>query len=105
MTSLYSFVEIYTRALDAAEHILGKGVTFAGEKGIADLKLFAGIGTMGGTMFRDFAIVSTAMGASLLVMKRTGWVGVVSLFLGIFLAFVLGVGVAFLWGYRDAVSH
>jgi uncharacterized protein len=36
MTSLYSFVEIYTRALYAAEHILGKGVTFAGEKGIAE---------------------------------------------------------------------
>ena len=36
MTSLYSFVEIYTRALDAVEHILGKGVTFAGEKGIAE---------------------------------------------------------------------
>ncbi len=36
MTSLYSFVEIYTRALDVAEHILGKGITFASEKGIAE---------------------------------------------------------------------
>jgi malonate transporter MadM subunit len=80
------------------------GVYSNGEKGIADLKLFAGIGTMGGSMFRDFAIVSTAMGASLLVMKRTGWVGIISLFLGISLSFIFGVLVAFVWGYRDAIS-
>lgn len=80
------------------------GVQTNGEKGISDIKLFAGIGIMGGSMFRDFAIVSTAMGASLLVIKRTGWVGAISLFLGIFMSFVLGVVVAYLWGYRDAVS-
>ncbi len=80
------------------------GVYSNGEKGIADIKLFAGIGTMGGAMFRDFAIVSTAMGASLLVIRRTGWAGIVSLFLGISLSFIFGVGIAFLWGYRDAVS-
>jgi malonate transporter MadM subunit len=80
------------------------GIYTNGEKGIADVKMFAGIGIMGGAMFRDFAIVSTAMGASLLVMKRTGWVGVMSLFLGIFLSFFFGVVVALVWGYRDAVS-
>jgi malonate transporter MadM subunit len=80
------------------------GVYGNGDKGIADVKLFAGMGIMGGAMFRDFAIVATAMGASLLVMKQTGWVGVVSLFLGIFLSFIMGVGVAFIWGYRDAIS-
>ena len=31
-----------------------------GSKGIATIPLFAGIGMMGGAMFRDFAIVSTA---------------------------------------------
>lgn len=80
------------------------GIYSNGEKGIADVKLFAGIGIMGGAMFRDFAIVSTAMGASLLVMKRTGWVGLISLFLGIFLSFFFGVLIALLWGYRDAIS-
>ena len=41
---------------------------------------------MGGSMLRDFAIVSTAMGASFLVMKQTGLAGLVSLFLGVFLS-------------------
>ncbi len=80
------------------------GVYSGGEKGIADIKLFAGFGMMGGSMFRDFAIVSTAMGASLLVMKRTGWLGALSLVVGITLSFVAGVVVAFLGGYRDAES-
>ncbi|AEI48582.1 malonate transporter subunit MadM [Runella slithyformis] len=80
------------------------GVYSGGEKGIADVKIFSGFGTMGGAMFRDFAIVSTAMGASFLVLRRTGWVGALSLFLGIVLSFLGGVAVALLWGYRDAVS-
>jgi malonate transporter MadM subunit len=80
------------------------GVYSGGEKGIADIKLFSGIGIMGGSMLRDFAIVSTAMGASFVVMKRTGWVGAFSLFLGIFLSFLGGVIVALLGGYTDVVS-
>jgi uncharacterized protein len=36
MTSLYSFVEIYVRALQTAEHLLGKGLAFAEEKGVAE---------------------------------------------------------------------
>ncbi len=80
------------------------GVYSGGEKGIADIKIFSGFDTLGGSMFRDFAIVSTAMGASFLVLRRTGWVGALSLFLGIVLSFLGGVGVALLWGYRDAVS-
>jgi malonate transporter MadM subunit len=75
-----------------------------GEKGIADIKLFSGLGIMGGSMLRDFAIVATAMGASLLVMRRTGWAGIVSLLLGVFLSFTTGVVVALLGGYTDAVS-
>ncbi|MEK6636958.1 MAG: DUF1993 domain-containing protein [Pseudomonadota bacterium] len=35
MTSLYSFVAIYVRALETADHILGKGLAFASEKGIS----------------------------------------------------------------------
>ena len=41
------------------------GVTTGGNKGIADIPLFAGMGLVGGAMFRDFAIVSTAFGADL----------------------------------------
>lgn len=80
------------------------GVVTGGEKGIADIKIFSGFGVLGGSMFRDFAIVSTAMGASFIVIKRTGWAGVLSLFLGIILSFIGGVVVALLWGYHDAVS-
>lgn len=80
------------------------GLRSGGEKGVADLKVFSGFGLMGGAMFRDFAIVSTAMGASFTVMRQTGWVGALSLFLGIVLSFVSGVAVGLLWGYTDAVS-
>jgi len=80
------------------------GLLTGGEKGIADVALFKGFSTMGGAMFRDFAIVSTALGASFLVMRQTGWVGAVSLVLGIVLSFVGGVMIGLLWGYRDAVS-
>jgi malonate transporter MadM subunit len=80
------------------------GVYGDGEKGIASVKLFSGFGMLGGAMFRDFAIIATAFGASILVMKKTGWVGVISLFLGITLSFVIGVLLAWMYGYRDAVS-
>lgn len=80
------------------------GIYSGGEKGVADVKLFSGFGLMGGAMFRDFAIVSTAMGASFVVMRKTGWIGALSLFLGIVLSFIGGVAVALLWGYTDAIS-
>jgi malonate transporter MadM subunit len=80
------------------------GMYSGGTKGIADLPVFSGFGLLGGAMFRDFAIVSTAMGASFVVMKQTGWIGALSLFLGIVLSFLGGVIVALLWGYTDAIS-
>lgn len=80
------------------------GIYTGGEKGIADVKLFAGIGQLGGAMFRDFAIVSTALGASILLMKKSGLIGAISLILGIGLSFFIGASMAFLMGYRDAVS-
>jgi malonate transporter MadM subunit len=75
-----------------------------GKNGIADVKLFAGIGQMGGAMFRDFAIVSTAFGASLLIIKQTGWLGIVSLFIGVAASFFFGVFVAFIYGFRDPID-
>lgn len=80
------------------------GMLTGGEKGLAGLRIFSGFGLMGGSMFRDFAIVSTAMGASFHVMKRAGWIGALSLFLGIVLSFGTGVVIALLWGFRDAES-
>jgi uncharacterized protein len=39
MTSLYSFVEIYARALQTAGHLLSKGVAFTREKGISEQEM------------------------------------------------------------------
>ncbi len=80
------------------------GKISGGEKGIADLKLFSGMGQLGGSMFRDFAIVSTAFGASILLMRKSGIVGAISLIIGIVVAFSVGLSVAWVMGYHDAVS-
>lgn len=75
-----------------------------GTNGIADIPALAGIGLMGGAMLRDFAIVATAMGVRLGELRKTGMVGVLSLFTGIFVSFFFGASVAYAFGYRDAVS-
>ncbi|MFC3812440.1 malonate transporter subunit MadM [Lacihabitans lacunae] len=80
------------------------GVHTNGEKGLSDIPLFSGLGVFGGAMFRDFTIVATAMGASYQVMKKAGRIGLISLLVGVVLFFVTGVAVAWVWGYRDAVS-
>lgn len=80
------------------------GAFTGGTKGLADVPLFAGLGIMGGAMLRDFAIVSTAYGVDLAEIRRSGVVGVVSLFLGIFLSFIFGALIAVMFGYTDAVS-
>ena len=40
-------------------------ISEGGSRGLADISLFAGVGVLGGAMFRDFAIVATAYGAEL----------------------------------------
>ncbi|WHY73789.1 malonate transporter subunit MadM [Fictibacillus enclensis] len=80
------------------------GLNTGGEKGLADIGIFAGIGIMGGGMLRDFAIVSTAFGASFDEIKKAGVGGVISLFLGVIVSFVFGVVIALAFGYTDAVS-
>lgn len=75
-----------------------------GEKGIATLPLFAGIGVMGGAMFRDFAIVSTAFGADLREIRKVGIMGVLSLVLGLATSWVAGVLVAYVLGYHTAID-
>ena len=66
--------------------------------------ILAYIGVMGGAMFRDFAIVSTAFGADLREIKKVGLVGVLSLIFGLLTSWVAGVGVAYAMGYTDSVS-
>jgi malonate transporter MadM subunit len=80
------------------------GLQTGGSKGIADLSLFSGMSLLGGSMFRDFAIVSTAMGASFMLIRQTGIAGAISLVLGTAVSFMGGSVIAFLFGYHDAVS-
>ncbi|OOG72178.1 malonate transporter subunit MadM [Algoriphagus sp. A40] len=80
------------------------GVFGNGEHGLADLGLFKGLATLGGSMFRDFAIVATAIGASFLLIRKSGLLGLISLVLGVVVFFLAGVVLAWAWGYRDAVS-
>jgi malonate transporter MadM subunit len=75
-----------------------------GSKGIADISLFSGFGLLGGSMLRDFAVVSTAMGASFSEVKKSGLIGILSLFVGVVGTFFIGVLLAVSFGYSDAKS-
>ena len=80
------------------------GVFGGGSKGIADIPMLTGVGLLGGAMFRDFAIVATAFGADLESLRKAGWVGAMSVILGVVISFIVGALVAVLFGYTDAVS-
>jgi malonate transporter MadM subunit len=80
------------------------GMQTGGERGLADLKLFGGIGLMGGAMLRDFAIVATAFEVQVTEARKAGMIGAVSLLLGTVLPFIVGACVAYAFGYTDAVS-
>lgn len=80
------------------------GVTTGGDHGLADFAVFSGLALMGGSMLRDFAIVSTAFGVDLKEIKRSGVTGVLSILLGVVVSFVVGASVAAAFGYRDAES-
>ena len=80
------------------------GLTTGGNTGLADIPLLAGVGIMGGAMFRDFAIVATAFGADLGTLKRAGLVGAMSIVVGVVLSFVIGAVVAVAFGYTDPIA-
>lgn len=75
-----------------------------GQKGLADLPMFAGIGLLGGAMLRDFAIVATAFEVDVAEAKKAGLLGIVALGLGTVLPFIVGSLTAVAFGYRDAIS-
>ncbi len=74
------------------------------KKGLANLPVFAGIGVLGGSSLRDFAIVSTAFGAKMSEIKKCGLVGIIALLIGVIVTFIVGALIAFAFGYTDAVS-
>jgi len=71
---------------------------------MAAVGMFAGLGVLGGSSLRDFAIVATSFGAKLSEIKKCGLVGIIALFAGVISAFVCGALAAFAFGYTDAVS-
>lgn len=75
-----------------------------GEKGLGDYPVFAGLAFLGGSMFRDFAVVATAMGADMAQIKKAGKAGAISLFVGVLVSFSAGVAAALALGYTDAVD-
>ena len=80
------------------------GLTTGGTTGLADIPLLAGVGVMGGAMFRDFAIVATAFGADLKTLRRAGLVGALSIVVGVVLSFLIGGIVAIAFGYTDPIA-
>ena len=80
------------------------GSMTGGTQGLADFSVLAGVGIMGGAMFRDFAIVATAFGAELEALKKAGVVGAASVIIGVVLSFVVGAIVAVAFGYTDPVA-
>ncbi|MGR3811668.1 malonate transporter subunit MadM [Jiulongibacter sp. NS-SX5] len=78
--------------------------TLGGRKGISEIPLFAGMALLGGSMLRDFTVVATAMGADVSKIKNAGLAGTVALIVGVVASFFIGVLVAWLLGYRDAVD-
>lgn len=80
------------------------GVTTGGTKGLSDVSFLAGIGFLGGSMLRDFAIVATSFGANFDEIKKAGLRGILSLFIGVILSFIIGVIFAVSFGYKDAIS-
>ena len=90
-----------TRGLLAA-YIAGRAT--GDSDGVADVAILTGVGLMGGGMFRDFAIISTAFGVQLSELKKAGLAGVISIFAGVVVSFVVGGLVAVLFGYTDPVA-
>ncbi len=80
------------------------GVATGGNTGVADVALLGGIGLMGGGMMRDFAIVATAFGVHLSELKKAGIAGVISIFAGVIVSFIVGAAIAVMFGYTDAAA-
>lgn len=80
------------------------GVATGGTRGVADIALLGGIGLMGGGMLRDFAIVATAFGVHLSELKKAGLAGIISIFAGVIVSFIVGAAVAVMFGYTDAAE-
>lgn len=80
------------------------GAVTGGEKGLADVTAFGGLGILGGAALRDFTIIASSFGASVTEVKKCGWACPISLIVGVVSAYTIGAIVAVSFGYTDVVS-
>ena len=80
------------------------GLITGGKKGLADIDAFSGLAFFGGSMFQEFSIVSLVAGVDIQMFKKYAPVCMLSLAVGLVISFLPGAAVAYLFGYRDAVS-
>lgn len=80
------------------------GIATGGKSGLSDIPMLSGIGIMGGAMLRDFAIVATAFEVDVAKARQAGLIGAVALTLGTVLPFIVGLAVAYSYGFTDPVS-
>lgn len=80
------------------------GAATGGEKGLADIAAFGGLGILGGAALRDFTIIVSSFGASVTEVKKCGWACPISLVVGVVSAFFIGAIVAVSFGYNNAVD-
>lgn len=111
LVSSFLSAKIFNKKIPSSAIAIFSGLVLAyfggqvtGNKGLANVSLFSGFGLMGGAVFRDFAVVATAAGASLSEIKKTGLAGILSLLIGVVGAFIVGAMLASLLGYSDAKS-
>ncbi|RCW46634.1 MULTISPECIES: malonate transporter subunit MadM [unclassified Halanaerobium] len=82
------------------------GRTTGGDSGLADVYIFGGasglgVGLLGGSMIRDYTIISTAYGVKTENLKKAGPIGVISLFIGVIFSFIVGALIARILGYTN----
>ena len=80
------------------------GTITGGEKGLADVAAFSGLGILGGSALRDFTIIASSYGASIEEVKKCGWACPISLIVGVVSAYIIGAIVAVSFGYTDVIS-
>jgi malonate transporter MadM subunit len=80
------------------------GLITDGKKGLADVAAFSGLAYLGSSMMQEFTVVSLVAGVDFEMFKKYAPSCLLSLALGLVISFVPGAAVAWLFGYRDAVS-
>lgn len=83
---------------------IGGVVSGQGKGGLSSIPMFSGLAILGGAMFRDYAIIATAIGAKWNEIKKAGGAAVCSLFVGIVFAYTVGVAIALFFGFTNPID-